>query len=107
MFVWSKLSAVKWMDAWEERFAGNPNLVIEFIKGGKSIRLRVFCESLPEAEAVVERFGGSIRALRKGQTRAAKNCGEPEGGAAVEMFSVLARSFGHRVLLRFSYSSYV
>jgi len=63
MFVWSKLSAVKWMDAWEERFAGNPNLVIEFIKGGKSIRLRVFCESLPEAEAVVERFGGSIRKL--------------------------------------------
>ena len=46
MFVWSKLSAAKWMDAWEERFAGNPNLVIEFIKGGKSIRLQLFCLSL-------------------------------------------------------------
>ncbi|MEI7911142.1 MAG: 50S ribosomal protein L11 methyltransferase [Verrucomicrobiota bacterium] len=63
MFVWSKLSAAKWMDAWEERFAGNPNLVIEFIKGGKSIRVRLFCESQAEAEAVVERFGGTFRKL--------------------------------------------
>ncbi len=63
MFVWSKLSGAQWMDAWEERFAGNPNLVIELIKGGKSIRLRVFCESLAAADAIVERFGGSIRKL--------------------------------------------
>lgn len=63
MFVWSKLSAAKWIDAWEERFAGNPNLVIEFIKGGKSIRVRLFCESQAEAEAVVERFGGTFRKL--------------------------------------------
>ncbi len=63
MFVWSKLSGAQWMDAWEERFAGNPNLVIEFIKGGKSIRVRLFCESQAEAEAVVERFGGTFRKL--------------------------------------------
>ena len=63
MFVWSKLSGAQWMDAWEERFAGNPNLVIELIKGGKSIRLRVFCESKAAAEAIVERFGGCIRQL--------------------------------------------
>ena len=63
MFVWSKLSGAKWMDAWEERFAGNPNLVIELIKGGKSIRLRLFCESKQAAEAIVERFGGSISQL--------------------------------------------
>ncbi len=49
------------MDAWEERFAGSPNLVIEMIKGGKSIRLRLFCETRIEADAVFEQFGGSIR----------------------------------------------
>ena len=27
MFVWSKLSASKWLDAWEDRFHGNPNFV--------------------------------------------------------------------------------
>ena len=63
MFVWSKLSGAKWMDAWEERFSGNPNLVIELIKGGKSIRLRLFCQSNQEAEAIVAQFGGSISQL--------------------------------------------
>jgi len=63
MFVWSKLSAAKWMDAWEERFAGNPNLVIELIKGGKSIRIRLFCNTKEDADAVFEQFGGSVRAV--------------------------------------------
>jgi ribosomal protein L11 methyltransferase len=63
MFVWSKLSAVKWMDAWEERFCGNPNLVIEYLKGGKSIRIRLFCNTEKEAKAVVEQFGGSVRPM--------------------------------------------
>ncbi|MEI6675421.1 MAG: 50S ribosomal protein L11 methyltransferase [Verrucomicrobiota bacterium] len=63
MFVWSKLSGAKWMDAWEERFAGNPNLVIELIKGGKSIRLRLFCQSKKAAAAIVAQFGGSISQL--------------------------------------------
>jgi len=63
MFVWSKLSAVKWMDAWEERFCGNPNLVIEYLKGGKSIRIRLFCNTGKEAKAVVEQFGGSVRPM--------------------------------------------
>jgi ribosomal protein L11 methyltransferase len=61
MFVWSKLSAAQWIDAWEERFAGNPNLVIEYLKGGKSVRVRVFCQSEKEAQAIVERFGGTFR----------------------------------------------
>ena len=63
MFVWSKLSASKWMDAWEERFAGNPNLVIEMIKGGKSIRIRLFCGSQLEADAIFSQFGGSVRKM--------------------------------------------
>lgn len=63
MFVWSKLSAAKWIDAWEERFAGNPNLVIEYLKGGKSIRIQVFCGTREDAEAIVEQFGGSVREM--------------------------------------------
>jgi ribosomal protein L11 methyltransferase len=63
MFVWSKLSASKWMDAWEERFSGNPNLVIEMVKGGKSIRIRLFCATQAEADAVAAQFGGSIRKM--------------------------------------------
>lgn len=63
MYVWSKLSAARWMDAWEERFAGNPNLVIEVIKGGKSIRVQVFCNDESEADAIVALFGGSVRKM--------------------------------------------
>lgn len=63
MFVWSKLSAAKWMDAWEERFSGNPNLVIEMVKGGKSIRIRLFCNTQKEANAIVSQFGGSVRKM--------------------------------------------
>ncbi len=63
MFVWSKLSAAKWMDAWEERFAGNPNLVIEYLKGGKSTRIRLFCNTEKEAKAVSAQFGGSVRKM--------------------------------------------
>jgi ribosomal protein L11 methyltransferase len=65
MFVWTKLSAAQWLDAWEERFAGNPNLVIEFLKGGRSIRIRVFCEQRKQAEDMVDRFGGQIRKVSK------------------------------------------
>ena len=61
MHLWSKLSAAKWIDAWEERFQGNPNLVIEYLKGGKSIRLKLFCGTLKEANAVKEQWGGTVR----------------------------------------------
>ena len=70
MFVWSKLSAAKWMDAWEERFAGNPNLAIEIIKGGKSVRVQVYCDTKKSASAIVARFGGSVRQMKKDWHRA-------------------------------------
>ena len=63
MFVWSKLSGVQWIDAWEERFAGNPNLVIEYLKGAKSVRVRLFCETEKAAKAVFAQFGGSVRKM--------------------------------------------
>ena len=63
MYVWSKLSAAKWIDAWEDRFHGNPNFVLDFLKGGKSVRVQVFCESKKDADAIVKQFGGSVRKL--------------------------------------------
>lgn len=41
---WNKLSAAKWEDAWSERIAGNPNAVITKIKGGKTVRITVYCD---------------------------------------------------------------
>ena len=67
MFVWSKLSGSQWMDAWEERFAGNPNLVIELLKGGKSVRVQLYCDSRQQAEAVTARFGGTVRQVVKSE----------------------------------------
>lgn len=64
MWVWSKLSSVKWTDAWEERFYGNPNAVISEIKGGKSIRVEVYCETLEGAKKISQQFGGSVRELK-------------------------------------------
>lgn len=64
MWVWEKLSAAKWLDAWEDRFRGNPNFVVNVLKGGRTLRLEVFCENRAGAEAVVERFGGRVRELK-------------------------------------------
>ncbi|MGB6220388.1 50S ribosomal protein L11 methyltransferase [Haloferula sp.] len=64
MWVWEKLSASKWLDAWEERFRGNSNLVIHVLKGGKTLRVEVFCEKQKDAEAIVERFGGRVKQLK-------------------------------------------
>jgi len=63
VFVWSKLSAAQWIDAWEDRFAGNPNVVIEYLKGGKSVRVTVYCQTRAAADAIAEQFGGSVREL--------------------------------------------
>jgi ribosomal protein L11 methyltransferase len=65
MWVWSKLSGIQWVDAWEERFYGNPNTVITHLKGGKSLRVEVYCTSEAEAEAIREEFGGAVRRMKK------------------------------------------
>ena len=64
MWIWSKLSAIKWIDAWEERFYGNPNSVISEIKGGKTIRVEVYCETEMEGQEIQVKFGGSVRELK-------------------------------------------
>jgi len=53
------------MDAWEERFYGNANAVISEIKGGKSVRVEVYCETEEDAEAIKAQWGGSVRELKQ------------------------------------------
>jgi ribosomal protein L11 methyltransferase len=67
MFLWSKLSAARWHDAWEERFSGNPNFVLEYLKGGKSLRVKLYCEKEKDARDVVDRFGGTYRKMAGGE----------------------------------------
>ncbi len=64
MYLWSKLAGERWIDAWEERFSGNPNFVMEYLKGGKSVRLQVYCQYAKEAEGIKKQFGGSIRKVK-------------------------------------------
>lgn len=61
---WNKLSAAKWEDAWSERIAGNPNAVITQIKGGKTIRIVVYCDTEQDALILKEHFGGSVREVK-------------------------------------------
>ncbi|MBK1854829.1 50S ribosomal protein L11 methyltransferase [Verrucomicrobiaceae bacterium 5K15] len=63
MWVWSKLSGAKWMDAWEDRFYGNPNAVISKLKSQKTVRVEVYTETEEEAEKIKAQFGGSTRKL--------------------------------------------
>ncbi len=66
MHVWSKLSAAKWTDAWEERFNGLPDTpsVITAIPGKPTIRIEVYCQTKRRAVEIQKVFGGSIRALK-------------------------------------------
>lgn len=52
------------MDAWEERFYGNPNAVITELSTGKSVRVEVYCSEEKDALAIQDHFGGSIRAVK-------------------------------------------
>jgi ribosomal protein L11 methyltransferase len=51
------------MDAWEDRFYGNPNTVISRLKTNKTIRVEVYTETEQEARDIQKQFGGSIRKL--------------------------------------------
>src|SRR6188474_120700 len=64
MFVWSKLSSEKWIDAWEERFSGDPRAVITRLAGRPTVRVEVYCEKKREAQAVQAHFGGIVRELK-------------------------------------------
>lgn len=51
------------MDAWEDRFHGNPNAVISLLKTNKTIRVEVYTQTEEEALLIKKQFGGSIRKL--------------------------------------------
>jgi len=66
MFVWSKLTASRSAETWEERFAGNPDgtLVITSFPGRKMVRLEFYSETQAPAKAVQKQFGGAVRHLK-------------------------------------------
>lgn len=73
IWSWNKLSAAKWEDAWSERIAGNPNASITLIKGGKTIRITVYCDREEDALILKEYFGGSVREIKTQDWVAAQN----------------------------------
>ncbi len=77
MYLWSKLSGAQWIDAWEERFSGNPNFVLEYIKGGKSVRLQVYCSDKKQADAIFSQFGGSVRKVKNSDWQKAPEIPKP------------------------------
>jgi ribosomal protein L11 methyltransferase len=60
--LWSRISSVKWEDAWVERlrFAGEQNLVIKKFPASRSIRLDLYTDA-STARKLKSAFGGSIR----------------------------------------------
>ncbi|MBL9133511.1 MAG: 50S ribosomal protein L11 methyltransferase [Verrucomicrobiaceae bacterium] len=66
MFVWSKLSASKWADAWEERFAGlaDATPVITSFPGRDTVRVEVYAAAKKRVLAIQKEWGGSVRELK-------------------------------------------
>ncbi len=66
MRVWKKLASAKWADAWEERlrFLGPERVVINFLPGGKSLRLEAYGIDAAEGRLLVKSFGGSLSVLK-------------------------------------------
>jgi ribosomal protein L11 methyltransferase len=64
MWVWSKLSSIRWQDAWEERFAACGGAVITTIPGRKTQRIEVYCDTCAQAKEIQRQFGGTLRELR-------------------------------------------
>lgn len=91
MFVWSKLSASKWADAWEERFAANTDatLVITSFPGRDTIRVEAYCPVRRHANAIQKQFGGSVRHLKQ-QNWAALSAQTPPPVKVREKFVVCA-----------------
>jgi ribosomal protein L11 methyltransferase len=66
-YIWSKLSAVRWEDAWVERFRGAlaERLVISYFPNGKTLRVEVYCATARDAARIQKEFGGSVRTLKE------------------------------------------
>ena len=77
MWLWSKLSSIKWADAWEERFYGNTNAVISELSTGKSVRVEVYCETEKDALVIQKAWGGSVREVKSQNWVALSNIPRP------------------------------
>ena len=65
-YVWRKLGAAKWEDAWIERLAGFADrLAITALPGVKTIRLEVFQLGKTEAGKLRRMFGGTVAVQKK------------------------------------------
>ncbi len=66
MFVWSKLTASRSADSWEERFAQNTDgtLVTTSFPGRKMVRLEFYSETQAPVKKVQQQYGGSVRHLK-------------------------------------------
>ena len=60
--LWTRISSVKWEDAWTERlqFAGSQNLVIKKFPASRSIRLDLYTDGAT-AKKLKSAFGGTVR----------------------------------------------
>ena len=60
--LWSRISSVKWEDAWVERlrFAGEQNLVIKKFPASRSIRIDLYTNA-STGKKVKAAFGGTLR----------------------------------------------
>lgn len=95
MYLWSKLSGAQWIDAWEERFSGNANFVMEYLKGGKSVRLQVYCATKREAEGIFGQFGGTVKKVKAADWQGATDLPKPL--KVRDVFLVTAETDGRRL----------
>ncbi len=60
--LWTRLSSVKWEDAWVERlrFAGEQNLVIKKFPASRSIKLDLYTDAA-NGKKLIKAFGGTLR----------------------------------------------
>lgn len=67
LYVWSKLSAAKWADAWEEVLSSFPggSYVISGLPSGKTVRVEVYCLKKSATAPLVKEYGGSVRTVKK------------------------------------------
>ncbi|WP_395744734.1 50S ribosomal protein L11 methyltransferase [Prosthecobacter sp.] len=66
MFVWTKLTASRSADTWEERFEGTPDatLVTTSFPGRKMVRLELYSEVQAPVKAAQKKYGGTVKKLK-------------------------------------------
>ena len=64
-FIWRKLSATKWEDAWQERLNWlGQRLIMVSLSGRKTTRIEAWQVSQKEADELVKEFGGQVRPMK-------------------------------------------